>query len=69
MSKASAYKKIQVVGVSSVSASDAISAAVQKASETIHGLSWFEVEEVRGRIEEGKVSEYQASVVIGFKID
>ena len=69
MSKSKAYKKIEVVGVSKDSASGAIEAAVAKASESVRNLSWFEVGEIRGRIEGGKVAEYQASVVIGFELD
>ena len=67
MSKA--YKKIEIVGVSEKSLSDAVESAIEKASETVHGLSWFEVTEMRGRIEKGKVAEYQATVLIGFKLD
>ena len=67
MSKA--YKKIDVVGVSETSLSDAIEGAVEKAGKTVHGLAWFEVEEIRGRIEDGKVAEYQVGVRIGFKLD
>lgn len=67
MSKA--YKKIEIVGVSEKSLSDAIEGAIEKASETVHGLAWFEVSEMRGRIEKGKVAEYQATVLIGFKLD
>ena len=67
MSKA--YTKIEIVGVSEKSLSDAIEGAIEKASETVHGLAWFEVSEMRGRIEKGKVAEYQATVLIGFKLD
>jgi len=67
MSKA--YKKIEIVGVSEKSFSDAVDAAIKKASETMHGLAWFEVAEMRGRIDKGKVAEYQATVRIGFKLD
>ena len=67
MSKA--YKKIEIVGVSEKSLSDAIEGAIEKASETMHGLAWFEVSEMRGRIDKGKVAEYQATVLIGFKLD
>ncbi|MDJ0523561.1 MAG: dodecin family protein [Planctomycetota bacterium] len=67
MSKA--YKKIEIVGVSEKSLSDAIDGAIEKASKTVHGLSWFEVSELRGSIEDGKVAEYQATVLIGFKLD
>lgn len=63
------YKKIELVGVSNKSYEDAIKNAVEKASLTVHGLSWFEVTEQHGRIIEGKVTEYQAVIKVGFKID
>lgn len=64
-----AYKKIEVVGISEKSLSDAIDHAISKASDSLHGLAWFEVAEMRGKIEDGKVAEYQATVAIGFKLD
>lgn len=63
------YKKIEVVGTSSKSFSDAVANAVQKASSTLHNLDWFEVTEQRGAIADGKVSQYQVTVKIGFRLD
>ncbi|MDA1195583.1 MAG: dodecin family protein [Planctomycetota bacterium] len=67
MSKA--YKKIEIVGISKESLSDAINVAIERAADTLHGLSWFEVGELRGRIDEGRVAEYQATVKVGFRLD
>lgn len=63
------YKKIELVGVSTVSYEDAVKTAVEKAAATLHGLSWFEVTEQRGRISEGKIAEYQAVIKVAFRID
>ena len=63
------YKKIELVGTSSKSFEEAVSTAVAKAAESVHGLSWFEVVEMRGAIGDGKVKEYQATVRIGFRVD
>ena len=65
----SVYKKIEVVGTSSQSLSDAVVQAVAKASATIRNMSWFEVTEQRGRISDGKIAEYQVTVKIGFRLD
>jgi flavin-binding protein dodecin len=62
------YKLIELVGTSEESVSDAIDAAVDRANETLKGLEWFEVQSIRGRIEEGAVAEYQVSVKIGFRV-
>ncbi len=63
------YKKIELVGVSSKSYEEAISNAVAKAAQSLHGLAWFEVAEQHGRIADGKVAEYQAVIKVAFKLD
>jgi dodecin len=63
------YQKIQVVGTSSKSLSDAISAAVAKASELIENPTWFEVVEQRGAISDGKVSQFQVTISVGGRLD
>ena len=65
----SVFKKIEIVGTSSKSFDDATANAVAKASETMSGLSWFEVVELRGAIAEGKVKQYQVTVRIGCKVE
>lgn len=63
------YKKIRVVGCSSKNFEGAVSSAVAKASETLKGLAWFEVIELRGAVRGGKVEEWQATVDLSFKLD
>ncbi len=62
------YKKIEVVGTSETSFSDAAAHAVSKAGETVQHLDWFEVVEQRGRIVDGKIAQYQVTVKIGFRV-
>lgn len=64
-----AYKKIEVVGTSSQSFAKACANAVERAAETLHGLHWFEVTEMRGRITDGKIDQYQVALKIGMKLD
>ena len=63
------YKKIEVVGTSSKSFASAAETAVEKAAESLHGLNWFEVTEMRGRIDGGKIVEFQVAMRIGLKLD
>ena len=63
------YKKIDVVGTSESSVTEAISAAIARASETVHNISWFEVDEIRGAVKDGKVAQYQVTLKIGFRLD
>lgn len=63
------YKKIEIVGTSPVSFAEAVKSAVEEASKTIRGMSWFEVVDQRGRIQDGKVAEFQVTINVGFKIE
>ncbi|HWI41236.1 MAG TPA: dodecin [Verrucomicrobiae bacterium] len=64
------YKKVEVIGVSGESIEAAVQVAVSRAKETLHGLSWFEVEEIRGHVgDDGKVAEYQVVVKVAFQLD
>lgn len=63
------YKKVEVIGVSRESIEGAIQAAVTRAHETLQGLSWFEVGDIRGHIDDqGKVSEYQVVLKVAFEL-
>ena len=66
---AKVFKKIEIVGTSEKSLSDAVTNAVTKASETLRNLSWFEVIEERGAIKDGKILEYQVTIRVGFRLD
>ena len=63
------YKFIDLVGTSQKSIEDAINGAVSQAAKTVHEIRWFEIKEMRGKIEKNAVVEYQVSVRLGFKID
>ena len=63
------YKKVELVGSSKESLEGAISNAVERASQSLHNLRWFEVKELRGHIVEGKVDHWQVGVKIGFTLD
>ena len=63
------YKKVEVIGTSAESVELAIQKAVDRAKESLEKLSWFEVQEVRGHInDDGKVSEYQVVLKIAFEL-
>ena len=62
------YKLIELVGVSKESYADATKNAVARASETLRGLGWFQVTELRGLIQDGQISEYQVTLKVGFRL-
>ncbi len=63
------YRKSEIVGVSDTSVSDAIETAVARATKTLRNVDWFEVGEIRGQVKDGKVSQYQVTLKVGFRLD
>ena len=63
------YKVVEIVGTSEISISKAIEGAIAKASSSLRHLGWFEVVNVRGNIEAGKVHHYQVTLKVGFTLE
>ncbi len=62
------FKMIEVVGTSPESYAVATRNAVAEAAKSIRGVHWLEVTNLRGRIQDGKVAEYQVTIKVGFKL-
>jgi dodecin len=69
MSDNKIYKLVEIVGTSEESFAKAVSAGVERAAQTLRNLDWFEVTELRGRVSNGKVSQYQVKIKVGFRLD
>lgn len=65
----SVYKHIEITGTSTFGIDDAIQSAITRASQTIRNMQWFEVVEVRGRIDDNHVSQWQVTLKIGFSLE
>ena len=63
------YRVTEIVGSSTEGVDAAVRTAVARAAETLHGLDWFEVTEIRGRIADGRIEEYQVGLKVGFRLD
>jgi flavin-binding protein dodecin len=63
------YKLIEVVGTSPESFAEAVRNAVNEAGKSVRRMDWFEVVEMRGRIANDQLAEYQVKVKIGFKLE
>lgn len=63
------YKVVEIVGTSEQSISKAIENAIDKASKSLRNLGWFEVSQMRGDIEGGKVHRYQVTLKVGFTLE
>lgn len=63
------YKSIELTGTSATSVEDAVDRAIRRAHKTITKLSWFQVLETRGSIDQGKVQRWQVTIKVGFEVD
>jgi hypothetical protein len=63
------YRVTEIVGTSPDSIDTAIRNGVARASETLRNLDWFEVTEVRGQIDDGRVKYFQVGLKVGFRLD
>lgn len=63
------YKSIELIGRSADSYEAAIDGAVARAADTMRNLQYFEVIELRGRIEDDAVSQYQARIEAWFELE
>ena len=48
---------------------DAVKNAIEKASETVRNLQWFQVTETRGHIEDGRIAHWQVTIKAGFTLE
>lgn len=63
------YKMIKLVGISDKNYEGAIQNAITEAGSSLKGLSWFNVIEQHGKIDEsGKVVEWQVVIDVAFRI-
>jgi dodecin len=65
----SVYSVSEIVGSSTDSIDDAIRGAIGRASKTLHNLDWFQVNDIRGRIEDNDRCRFQVTLKVGFRLD
>ena len=65
----STYAITEIVGSSKTGVDDAIRGAVDRAAQSMHGLDWFEVTEIRGHIEDENLCHYQVTLKVGYRLD
>jgi dodecin len=62
-------KILELVGTSKQSWSDAAREAVNEAAKTVRGIETVEVVESKALVQNNKLSEYQVTVRIGFRVE
>ncbi|WP_326613670.1 dodecin family protein [Streptomyces scopuliridis] len=63
------YRVTEIVGSSHEGIDDAIRNGIARAAQTLRGLDWFEMTEVRGHIVDGDIEHYQVGLKVGFRLD
>ncbi len=63
------YRVIEIVGTSPDSVDAAIRNGLVRAAKTTRGLDWFEVQSVRGHLENGTLAHFQVTLKVGFRLE
>jgi flavin-binding protein dodecin len=63
------YRISEIVGSSPNSIDEALRNGLDRAGQTLRNLDWFEVEGIRGRLEDGHVAHIQVTMKVGFRLE
>ena len=63
------YKSVEITGTSTEDLNDAIRSAIARASKTVRHVEWFEVDSIRGHVENGEVAHFQVTIKLGFRLE
>jgi hypothetical protein len=63
------YRVTEIVGTSPDGIETAIRNALGRAGETLRHLDWFEVTQIRGRLEGSEIAHWQVGLKVGFRLE
>ena len=63
------YRVTESVGTSPDGVEQAIRNGIERASQTIRHMDWFEVTEIRGHIQDGGIDHIQVGMKVGFRLE
>ena len=63
------YRLSEIVGTSANGIDDAITNGIDRAGRTVRNIDWFEVTEIRGHLQDGRIADWQVSLKVGFRLD
>lgn len=69
MSSDNVYKIVELVGTSPEGIEEAIQNAIERAGSSLRHIGWFEVQETRGHVKDGRIAHYQVTLKVGFTLD
>jgi hypothetical protein len=63
------YSVTEIVGSSGATIDEAIRNGIATAAKSLRQLEWFEVTEIRGHIDNGKLAHYQVQMKLGLRYE
>ncbi|HEY8699825.1 MAG TPA: dodecin [Arthrobacter sp.] len=63
------YSISEIVGTSEEGVDAAVRNGIAEAAKTLRNLDWFEVKEVRGHLQDGKIADWQVTIKLGFRLE
>ena len=63
------YRIAEIVGTSHNSIDEAVRNGLGRASKTLRNLDWFEVEGIRGHLQDGQIGHVQVTMKVGFRLE
>ena len=63
------YSVTEIVGSSESSIEEAIKNGIATAAKSLRQLEWFEITQLRGQIDHGKVAHFQVQMKLGLRYE
>jgi flavin-binding protein dodecin len=63
------YRVTELVGTSDQGLEQAVRNGIERASQTLRHLDWFEVTQIRGHVEDDSVQHFQVGLKVGFRME
>jgi flavin-binding protein dodecin len=63
------YRVTEIVGTSPDGIDQAVRNGIERASQTLRHIDWFEVTQVRGQAKDGVVEHFQVGLKVGFRLE
>jgi dodecin len=63
------YRVTEIVGSSPNGVDEAIRTGLDRATQTLRNVDWFEVTQIRGAVQDNRVSYFQVGLKVGFRLE
>lgn len=62
------YRIVELVGTSPAGVDAAIANAIEAAADRLGKVDWYEVVQIRGHVEDGRVAHHQVTLKVGARL-